>query len=196
MRVTRRGCARKRRLGTAKDLAANATLPGAMPELRPATRDDLPFLQTMLVEAALWRAGDDRSSLEGTPGDARLGRYLERWGQTDDFGVVAEEEGDPIGAAWWRYFTAETAGYGFVEETVPEISVAVKPGHRGRGVGTALLEALLHEARVRGIASLSLSVEQDNRVVALYERLGFRTISLSGNAWTMVADIRPRVARG
>jgi ribosomal protein S18 acetylase RimI-like enzyme len=166
-----------------------------MPELRPATRDDLPFLQTMLVEAAHWRAEDDRSSLEGTLGDARLGRYLESWAQTGDFGVVAEEEGDPIGAAWWRYFNVETAGYGFVDETVPEVSVAVKPGQRGRGVGTALFEALLHEARVRGIVRLSLSVEQDNRVVTLYERLGFRRISLSGNAWTMVADIKPESAR-
>lgn len=109
---------------------------GAPPELRPVRPGDLPFLRTMLVEAALWRPGDERRSVEQTPGEPRLARYLERWGRAGDFGLVAEDEGEPIGAAWCRLFNAEEAGYGFVDETVPELSVAVQREHRGCGVGT------------------------------------------------------------
>jgi ribosomal protein S18 acetylase RimI-like enzyme len=162
-----------------------------MPELRLAEPDDLPFLRTMLYEAAFWRPGRTRPPLERALAEPRLARYLEGWRRPDDFGVVAVDAAKPIGATWARSFTAGAPGYGFVDETVPEVSLAVDPGHRGRGVGTALLRELLHQARDRGLARLSLSVERDNPSRRLYERLGFETIDPAADAWTMAIELDP-----
>lgn len=52
--------------------------------------------------------------------------------------------------------------------------LAVAEGWRGRGLGSALIAALVDEARARGYHRLRLDVaDQNDRARALYERLGF-----------------------
>lgn len=159
-----------------------------MVKLRPTKPEDLPLLQAMLLEAAYWRPGVPRPAIAEALADSVLARYVDGWGRTGDLGVVAEQNSRPIGAAWSRYFTAESPGYGFVDRTVPELSVAVEAACRGQGVGTALLVELMGRARSQGIGSISLSVERDNPSVALYERLGFRRRGSVGDSLTMVVD--------
>ena len=68
-------------------------------------------------------------------------------------------------------------GYGFVDEQTPELAIAVVPNARGKGVGSALLEALLERARSEGYPSLSLSVDRLNKgAIALYEQHGFQRV--------------------
>lgn len=53
----------------------------------------------------------------------------------------------------------------------------VSPNARGRGVGTALLNAITVEARTRGYAAVRLDVIDTNpRARALYERQGFAAV--------------------
>jgi ribosomal protein S18 acetylase RimI-like enzyme len=66
-------------------------------------------------------------------------------------------------------------GFGFVALDVPELTIGVVAEARGRGIGRRLLERLIADARERGVARLSLSVELDNPAMALYEHLGFAT---------------------
>lgn len=57
-------------------------------------------------------------------------------------------------------------------------TLAVVPSHRGRGLGRALLHALLEEATRRGIHEVFLEVRADNPVaISLYGTEGFREIS-------------------
>lgn len=160
-----------------------------MLRLRPLNADDIQLLRALLVEAAYWRPNVVRPSRERALADPELARYVEGFGRPGDFGVVANEGSEPLGAAWWRYFQADAPGYGFVDEATPEVSTAVLPAHRGRGIGTALLEALEREARGQQIGRLSLSAERDNPAAALYERLGFRPLGHQGNALTMVIEL-------
>ena len=52
--------------------------------------------------------------------------------------------------------------------------IFVAPAARGHGVGTALLDATIAEARTRGYAEVRLDVIDSNRRArALYERVGF-----------------------
>lgn len=127
--------------------------------------------------------------------DPGLARYVEGFGRPGDFGIVVEEGAEPLGAAWWRHFQAGAPGYGFVDDATPEVSAAVLPGHRRRGIGTALFGALTREARDRGIHRLSLSVEQDNPAVALCQRLGFRVLNGEQNPRTMVIELERPLAR-
>lgn len=54
------------------------------------------------------------------------------------------------------------------------IALFVCPSARGRGIGAALVEAVLVEARARGHRRVLLDVRASNRPArALYERLGF-----------------------
>lgn len=88
-------------------------------------------------------------------------------------GVVAEIDGAPVGVAWLCQWTDAERGFGFLAVGIPELSIAVFEGHRGQGVGTALLNALLRQARQDGMTAISLSVSAENPAVRLYERLGF-----------------------
>ena len=159
--------------------------------LRRAGPGDLRFLAEIGWYAAHWRPG----SAPPPPDDVllaedRLGRYLTGWGRPGDAGVVAlDEPGTPVGAAWYRLFTSEEPGYGFVSESIPELSIGVRPPLRRRGIGAALLGALVRLAREAGHGALSLSVEPDNPARSLYERFGFRKVGTGGGAWTMRVEL-------
>lgn len=93
-----------------------------------------------------------------------------------DFGFVAEHAGEAIGVAWAQFLPANDPGYGFLDESTPEISLWVREDSRGQGVGTTLLRQLQQEAIERGIARLSLSVEADNCAKQLYSSEGFTQV--------------------
>ena len=97
--------------------------------------------------------------------------------------------GGPVGAAWWRYFPADRPGYGFVAEDVPEVSIAVAPDWRGRGLGRALIRAVVDQARAAGVPRLSLSVERANHAAALYAAEGFAVVGGDEDADTMVRKV-------
>src|SRR5690606_38547674 len=94
-----------------------------------------------------------------------------------DVGFVAERGGEAVGVTWAQLLPADDPGYGFIDESTPEVSVWVREDARGRGVGRTLLRRLQQEAVRRGIASLSLSVEAGNRAARLYASLGFTLVT-------------------
>lgn len=54
----------------------------------------------------------------------------------------------------------------------------VRPGHRGLGLGAALLEAVVRKAREAGYAAMRLdTLPGMKRAIAMYERHGFRDIA-------------------
>ena len=159
--------------------------------LRPATSDDEGFLREMLREAVSWRDEDPGPAVEELLSDPMLARYVEGWGRQGDAAVIAfdPESGERVGAAWLRLMSPERPGYGFVDAATPEISIAVARGRRRTGVGKALLRAIMDTARSSGFAALSLSVEEGNPAITLYERAGFGKLSPSGGACIMRANL-------
>jgi ribosomal protein S18 acetylase RimI-like enzyme len=155
--------------------------------VRAGRRDDLPFMQEMLCEAARWRPDAPRLPLEEVLSDPAAAKYIEGWGREGDAAVIAtDDEGDRrIGAAWYRLMPAEDPGYGFVDTRTPEVGIGVSPDRRGEGIGGTLLLALVQMARDEGVGALSLSVEKDNPALRLYERCGFEKLLYADCAWTM-----------
>jgi len=157
--------------------------------IRPATKDDDDFLKTMLYEAARWNPDWPREPMAEVLDDPILRRYHEDWGRPGDGGMIAELEGMPVGAAWYRLFTADSPGYGFVDDKTPEVSIAVQPLHRRKGIGGTLLRAAMVHAREEGYQTLSLSVAVHNRSRMLYQRVGFEKVGEQGESWTMLVNL-------
>jgi ribosomal protein S18 acetylase RimI-like enzyme len=153
--------------------------------IRPAGPQDVPFLRDMLRHAYYWRV--DSVSESGEP---PVQRYVERWGRPGDTALIAIEDFQRVGGAWYRLFRSDNAGYGFVDEQTPELSIAIVPNKRGSGLGSELLDALLEQAREDGYEAISLSVEKDSPAVGLYERHGFARVGEDDNAVTMKAELR------
>lgn len=153
--------------------------------IRDAEALDLRSLSVAMAHAVDWNGRTPIS-----PGEALLrpdlAKYLSGWPWPDDIGVVASIDGRDVGAAWARALTSASPGYGWVSDDIPELTIGVDPAVRGRGIGRALLDALI--LRVRAAApALSLSVEDGNAAArALYERAGFRTVGRDGNSDTML----------
>jgi GNAT superfamily N-acetyltransferase len=157
--------------------------------IRPVSDDDDGFLKKMMYEAARWNPDWPREPMEEVLDEPILRRYHEGWGRSGDGGVIAELETEPAGAAWYRLFTEAEPGYGFVDEKTPEISIAVEPLHRRKGIGGTLLRAAMVQAREEGFQTLSLSVAVHNRSRMMYQRVGFEKVGEEGDSWTMLANL-------
>ena len=153
--------------------------------LRLAGAKDFAALESMLLEAVNWSPDREPLTLEQLRENDLLVRYVEGWPRDGDAGVIAEEGDGVVGAAWFRLFRRERPGFGFIDESTPEVSVAVTSVWRGRGVGSQLLAALIGIGRERGIDGLSLSVESRNRAVRLYRHLGFVVALENNSSYTM-----------
>lgn len=156
---------------------------------RPAGPNDVEFLKKMLYEAAAWNPDWPREQVIQALADPILERYHRGWGRPGDAGVIAEIQGEAVGAAWFRLFTDDEPGHGFVDERTPELGIAVLPLYRRKGIGETLLRALMSEARQQGFTALSLSVAPHNRSRMMYERAGFRKVGEEGESWVMRADL-------
>jgi L-amino acid N-acyltransferase YncA len=90
--------------------------------------------------------------------------------------------------AWLVYeLDGDVAGYGYAGRFHPraayrwsaEISLYVAPGQQHKGVGRALLEALLHELRRQGFANALAGIALPNEAsIRLFESFGFRRVAL------------------
>jgi GNAT superfamily N-acetyltransferase len=147
--------------------------------IRRGSAADTQFMRAMLAHAYHWHVA-------GLDTEIPLSRYVDGWGRAGDVAVIAAEGPNPVGAAWFRRFSAAAPGYGFVDEQTPELTIAVVPSRRRHGVGQELLDALLARAASEGVEALSLSVEQGSPAVAFYERNGFEQAGEHGNALTML----------
>jgi ribosomal protein S18 acetylase RimI-like enzyme len=96
--------------------------------------------------------------------------YIKDFGtQPGDLGVVAEQNGQVVGAAWTRIIPA----YGHISDDIPELAISVLPGFRGYGIGAGLMKKLFVILNKHGYTKTSLSVQKDNPAVRFYQRLGY-----------------------
>ena len=158
--------------------------------LREASASDEPFLWEMLYHSLYVPSGCAPFSRDilSTP---EIAKYMLGWGRSGDMALIALDANsdEALGAAWMRIFASPDKGYGYVSDTTPELGIAVLPEHRGRGVGSLLLQRLVETATSRYDA-LSLSVSADNPAEHLYRRAGFEPVGSSGDSITMLKRLK------
>jgi ribosomal-protein-alanine N-acetyltransferase len=168
---------RGRRTGTPEN-AASKRNDGV--SLRPMTVADL--VDVIALEHELFP--DDPWTPEmfadevAQPPESRL--YLIAEAEGGDGGVAHSEivsgRGVPSGPVMAGY-----AGLMFVPggTQADVLTIAVRQAHWGKGIGSALLGALLDAARARGCAEVFLEVRADNpRAHGLYLRRGFEDLGI------------------
>jgi len=155
-------------------------------EIRPALPADAAFLVDMLITSCFPPDGP-------LPGPAQALRFphAARWLRPPvgpgDQAVVAWVADRPAGAAVGRRFTLAEPGWGVVAPEVLELSMAVVPAQRGRGVGRALLRGFLARLVEAGERAASLAVSLRNEpALRLYRRGGFREVKSDGQRLVML----------
>ena len=93
-------------------------------------------------------------------------------GKLADHRLVAELDGGVVG-----WVAASGVSERCVYAGVVEHSVYVDPDHAGRGIGTALLLALIASTEAAGIWTIQTGIFPENTAsLALHERCGFRVV--------------------
>jgi ribosomal protein S18 acetylase RimI-like enzyme len=139
--------------------------------IRHARRDDLAALE--------WWGwfGEHRAIIHDTFAAAKRG---------DALFLVAHSDRFPVGQVWVDL------------ERAPKIALLwalrVIPGLRSAGIGRRLIANCERQIRAAGIGIAAVSVEKQNdRALALYERLGYRLVGEYRDRWTY-ADPRRQPA--
>lgn len=157
--------------------------------IKDAGTKDWGFLSDMMYEAIY--IPEDKPPKDELLNEPHLRRYNEGWGRKGDRALIAFlENGTPVGAAWYRLFSEDDKGYGFIDEQTPEIGIAVVDKARGKGIGPLLMEELGKVAQCDGYQALSLSVDPKNTsAVRLYEKMGFKKVEEDSGAMTMIYSL-------
>ena len=86
-------------------------------------------------------------------------KYHENWGRQGDIAIVLKHKrAGLVGICCARLHSIDNPGYGFVDESTPEITIAIKPEYRGKGYGSKLILKFISVARDEGYERISLSV--------------------------------------
>ncbi len=149
--------------------------------IRAINQDDVSFLWDMLYEIRSLRCIREGKNLP--PRDVLqtpdLAKYVQNWGCTSDRAFIACDAQMPIGAAWYRLFTVDNPGYGYVDDNTPEIAIALFPQYRNKGLGKSLLIHLFEQAKTDGYQQISLSCDPTNdNALHLYQKLGFEQVGV------------------
>lgn len=127
-----------------------------MIEFRPSRPDDIPALRQ------LWKDcfGDTDGFLDLFFSLAYAPRRS----------LILTENGNFLGTAYWFDCSMEGRKLAYL------YAIAIAPSHQGRGLGTALMEAV-HTALEKAGYDAALLVPGDEGLRRFYEKLGYRTCS-------------------
>jgi len=137
--------------------------------ISPAGPDDIPDLAELL-----WL--HDR---ETAPEQRSLDAFaveLAQWWEThrrSHAAFVAHLERQVVGMAWVALVPRVPRPGATTRLSADVQSVFVRPEHRGRGIGSALVETAAEHAT--GLGALRVTVHSGRKAVPLYERLGFES---------------------
>lgn len=91
--------------------------------------------------------------------------------------LVAEENGQLLGFAMVEYIKREETNSMYAVHEAHIVEIGVDETSQGKGIGTALIQAVKDAAKVRGCRSVQLDVWEFNKsALRFYEKLGFVTL--------------------
>lgn len=157
--------------------------------IRPATREDLPTLVGLIHELAEFESSTDQVEID----EQLLGAALFD-AEPSAFARLAVEEDEAVGMVIYsRTFSTWTGRPG-----IYVVDLYVKPEHRGRRIGHALLGFIARLAMDEGLARVEWAVLDWNEpAIAFYRSIGavaldgWTTYRLTGDALRSLAETAP-----
>ncbi len=153
-------------------------------ELRAVTDAELAFVRDVYastrqaeLDLTPWSEAE-RAAFVDMQFTAQLTDYRRRYPQARHDLIVVD--GEPAG----RFYVDRSP------RRIHVLDIALLPAWRGRGIATALLGALVDEAR-RDRKALDLSVERWNPAASLYRRLGLEVVEEGPIYLRMEIDFAP-----
>jgi L-amino acid N-acyltransferase YncA len=143
--------------------------------IRPATSADIPAIARIYAHAV----EHGTASFELTPPDAaEMAQRMQALLAGDFPYLVAEENGSVLGYAYAALYRARPA-YRFTLED----SVYIAPDRQGRGIGRALLAALIEASTARGFRQMIAVIGDSEQAasIALHAALGFAYVGTLPN---------------
>jgi len=137
--------------------------------IREITETEYTLLEDFIC-TAIYIPPDEEPPPKEVIFDPEIYIYVDGFGnKPGDCGVVAEQDGKIIGAAWTRIIPA----YGHIDNNTPELAISVLPEFRGQGIGNLMMTKLFELLCEHGYKRTSLSVQKNNPAVRFYQRLGY-----------------------
>lgn len=159
------------------------------PVFRELQEDERVFLSEMLYEAIFVEPGKPALP-KSIVNDPSLLKYIDDFGvRKGDMCIIVIVHEKPVGACWGRFFSKESPGYGFISDTIPELSIAIHKDYRNQGLGSVLIRELAEYYREQGIKALSLSVDKKNPAYQLYQRMNFVVFSETEKSVVMKLEL-------
>lgn len=153
--------------------------------IREIRKEEYCLLSNFLYEAIYIPSGIEPlpKSIINCP---ELQEYIIEFGRRKhDKALVAEIQGDVVGAIWVRIMD----DYGHIDNDTPSLAMSVYQKYRGLGIGTSLLKQLLSAERLAGYSKISLSVQKSNYAVKMYEKMGFTVVDENREEYIMVVNL-------
>lgn len=150
--------------------------------IRKIKRQEYPLLEHFLYEAIFVPEGIEPppKTIITTP---ELQVYVERFGELkDDLGLVAEVDGNIVGAVWVRIMN----DYGHIDDETPSLAISLYKEYRGIGIGTAMMKEILALLKAQEYKQVSLSVQKANYATKMYLNIGFEIVMENEEEYIMV----------
>lgn len=150
--------------------------------LREIKKSEYSLLNDFLYEAIFIPEGVEPppKSIIAAP---ELQIYVDHFGDfKDDYGLVAEIDGQIIGAVWVRIMN----DYGHIDNETPSFAISLYKEYRGLGIGTALMKEMLDLLKSQGYKRASLSVQKANYAAKMYLDIGFQIVDENDEEYIMM----------
>lgn len=115
--------------------------------------------------------------------------FINNFGGKDDSCLVAVHKSQVVGAVWARILSGDVKGFGNIDEQTPEFAISLYPEHRGKGLGTRLMQKMILLLKEKGYAKASLAVQKDNYALAMYQNVGFEIWDENEEEYIMVRTL-------
>jgi phosphinothricin acetyltransferase len=140
----------------------------AEPTIRPAAEADLEAINAIYNREVL--EGVATWELDPWPADQRLAWFRAR--NHDEPVIVAEADGRVLGFGYLTRYRGRR-GYRFTREN----TVFVDPAYHRRGIGRALLAALIERGRSLGLRTILAFIDRENHgSIALHRAFGYEQV--------------------
>jgi Acetyltransferases len=154
--------------------------------IREIRENEIDILEDMLYES-IYQPDKQNPIPRSVLNVPEVYAYIKDFGKReDDYCLVAESNGEIIGAVWVRIISGEIKGYGNIDNETPEFAISLFKEYRNRGIGTRLMIGMIDYLKKSGYRKASLSVQKENYAVALYKKVGFEIIDENENDYLML----------